>query len=441
MPATKRLKSYDAAFKLKVTAYAEEHGNRAAGREFCINESMVRRWRKQKDELKKTKKTKKAFRGAKARWPALEEKVELWVNEQRAAGRGVSTISIRLKAKTLATEMDIKEFQGGPSWCFRFMRRKELTIRTRTTVCQKLPADWEEKLQCYRDYCKDVITENKIKPEHITNMDEVPLTFDIPMTRTVEKSGTKMVPIKTTGNEKASFTVVLGCTAAGNRLPPMVIFKRKTLPKEKFPPGVIVRANPKGWMDESVMNDWLDSVHVKRPGGFFHIEKSLLTLDSMTAHKTESVKEHLKRQNSKIAIIPGGLTKLLQPLDISVNRSFKQHVRMSWEKWMCDGEHSFTKTGRQRRASYALVTEWILDAWKKVPISAIVNGFRKSGKLPEDMVLPEFEDSDDEDDEMETQSMDTMTPELAEIYASLFNDETEDEEFEGFASDDCRDLN
>ena len=40
---------------------------------------------------------------------------------------------------------------------------------------------------------------------------------------------------------------------------------------------------------------------------------------------------------------------------------------------------------------------------------------------------------------METQSMDTMTPELAEIYSCLFNDETEDEEFEGFASDDCRD--
>ena len=106
---------------------------------------------------------------------------------------------------------------------------------------------------------------------------------------------------------------------------------------------------------------------------------------------------------------------------------------------MCEGEHSFTKTGRQRRASYALVTEWILDAWKKVPFSSIVNGFRKSGKLPEDMVLPEFEDSDDEDDEMETQSMDTMTPELAETYSCLFNDETEDEEFEGFASDDCRD--
>ncbi|MCG8431977.1 MAG: hypothetical protein MJA29_12505 [Candidatus Omnitrophica bacterium] len=218
----------------------------------------------------------------------------------------------------------------------------------------------------------------------------------------------------------------------------MLIFKRKTLPKEKFPPGVVIRCNPKGWMDENVMNDWLDSVYVKRPDGFFHVNPAILTLDSMTAHKTASVKEHLKRKNSKIGIIPGGLTKLLQPLDISVNRSFKQHVRMSWEQWMCDGEHSFTKTGRQRRASYALVAEWIVDAWKKVPISAIVNGFRKSEMLPPDMPLPELDENDsDGEDDVDDSNMDTITPELAELFAELFNDDTEDEDFDGFDTDDC----
>ena len=87
-------------------------------------------------------------------------------------------------------------------------------------------------------------------------MDEVPLTFDIPVNRTVEKTGTSMVStICTTGNEKSSFTVVLGCQANGQKLPPMVIFKRKTLPKEKFPAGVIIKANPKGWMDEEKMSE------------------------------------------------------------------------------------------------------------------------------------------------------------------------------------------
>ena len=83
-------------------------------------------------------------------------------------------------------------------------------------------------------------------------MDEVPLTFDIPINRTVERTGTSAINIRTTGNEKSSLTVVLACQANGQKLPPMIIFKRKTLPKEKFPAGVIIKANPKYWMDEEM---------------------------------------------------------------------------------------------------------------------------------------------------------------------------------------------
>ena len=42
--------AYDADFKLKAISHAVEHGNRAAAREFSINEAMVRKWRKQEDE-------------------------------------------------------------------------------------------------------------------------------------------------------------------------------------------------------------------------------------------------------------------------------------------------------------------------------------------------------------------------------------------------------
>ncbi|TWW59230.1 hypothetical protein D4764_06G0007600 [Takifugu flavidus] len=43
--------AYDAEFKLKAISHAVEHGNRAAAREFNVNESMVRKWRKQQDDL------------------------------------------------------------------------------------------------------------------------------------------------------------------------------------------------------------------------------------------------------------------------------------------------------------------------------------------------------------------------------------------------------
>jgi hypothetical protein len=78
------------------------------------------------------------------------------------------------------------------------------------------------------------------------NMDEVPLTCDLPMNCTVEKTGSSTISIKTTGHRKVSFTCVLACTASGIHLPPMLIFKRKTMPKEKFLRGVIIKVNEKG---------------------------------------------------------------------------------------------------------------------------------------------------------------------------------------------------
>ena len=49
--------AYEAQFKLNAISYAEEHGNRSAAREFKINESMVRKWRKMDNELRQVKKT------------------------------------------------------------------------------------------------------------------------------------------------------------------------------------------------------------------------------------------------------------------------------------------------------------------------------------------------------------------------------------------------
>lgn len=417
--------AYEARFKLQAIEYAAENGNRAAARQFNVNESMVRKWRKQESELRQVKKSKLSFRGNKARWPELEDRVEQWVVEQRTAERGVCTVSIRRKAKEIAEEMNIEHFQGGPTWCFRFMRRRHLSIRARTTVAQQLPADYQERAAIFRSYCRDKINGKNIAPSHITNMDEVPLTFDIPLTHTVEKKGTSTVSIRTTGHEKSSFTVVLGCLGNGQKLPPMVIFKRKTVPKEAFPAGVVVKSNQKGWMDEEKMKEWVSEVYVRRPGGFFHTSPSLLICDSMRAHLTDSVKQRIKQVNSELAVIPGGLTKELQPLDIGVNRAFKVKLRAAWERWMTEGEHSFTKTMRQQRASYATICRWIVDAWATIPASLIARAFVKAGiNVAADPV-----GESDSDEEEELCLLDTEM-------AQLFNSDTEDESFDGFVGEE-----
>ena len=61
-----------------------------------VSEKLVRAWRKAEVNLTTMKKTKKAIRGLKARWPELEERVHRWVLEQRISERGSSTVQLRL---------------------------------------------------------------------------------------------------------------------------------------------------------------------------------------------------------------------------------------------------------------------------------------------------------------------------------------------------------
>lgn len=63
------------------------------------------------------------------------------------------------------------------------------------------------------------IADKHNQPLHITNKDEAPLTFDIPVNYTVEKKGTNTVRMGTNGCVKSPFTVVLGCYGNGRKRP------------------------------------------------------------------------------------------------------------------------------------------------------------------------------------------------------------------------------
>lgn len=186
-------RSYDAKFKLRAVEFAVERGNRTAGRQFEVSEKLIRDWRKASPMLRTMKSTKKVIRGKKARWPGLKQCLRTWVLQQRAEGMGLNTVQLRLKAaKAIATETNAVGFKGGPSWCFRFMRRNQLVMRARTTVCQKLPDDFQAQLDNFNSFVREEFETKNISASHIVIMDEVPLTFDILLGRSVAEKGEKL---------------------------------------------------------------------------------------------------------------------------------------------------------------------------------------------------------------------------------------------------------
>ena len=97
---------------------------------------------------------------------------------------------------------------------------------------------------------------------------------------------------------------MLGCTADGGKLPPYVVFKRKTIPKGQYPQGVNVRAQEKGWMDQDLVEDWLRVVWGRRVGSLSR-RRSMLVLDAFRCHKSVPPKELLRNYNTNLVMLPG----------------------------------------------------------------------------------------------------------------------------------------
>ena len=145
-------------------------------------------------------------------------------------------------------------------------------------------------------------------------------------------------------------------------------------------------------------------------------------LDAFEAHKTEQVKRSLKSENTDLAVIPGGLTSVLQPLDVCLNKPFKDRVR---QRWMADGIHELTATERQKKPSEELMYQWIGEAWRDIPREMVARSFLKCG-------ISKALDGSEDDCVFDSSSDDESILEDEVLLNELFASDSESEDFYGF---------
>jgi hypothetical protein len=218
-------------------------------------------------------------------------------------------------------------------------------------------------------------------------------------------------------------TFVATCAASGEMLKPMIIYKGKTSRAisdiEYHKSEIFVTHQVKAWMDESLMLRWAKEVLLKHTKG----KHCFLLLDSFHAHITEKVTKFLQKSNVSTAIIPGGCTSKVQPLDVCINNPIKDTIRGEWEAFLME---TIDKAGDNEGASKTDITRWIhianslLDSQRKLVskafkvcgISNDLDGsenhlIRCTKELPE-FVVPygRAEESDEESDIFHSESDD-----------------------------------
>ncbi len=130
-------------------------------------------------------------------------------------------------------------------------------------------------------------------------------------------------------------------------------------------------------MTEDMMIDWLKAVFFMWPVPFR--TRRILIVDAFAAHITPAVKDFIKKRNVKYVIIPGGLTHLLQPLDVCLNKPIKDSLRIQYEDWfnqvMREGGGT-TKSGVIRAPSKDKLQSWLESAVSTLDPAAITRSFK-----------------------------------------------------------------
>lgn len=192
-----------------------------------------------------------------------------------------------------------------------FHEAKGFALRRRTSICQKLPEEFDHKLVEFQRFVIDLRQERGYMMGEMGNADETPVWFVMPSNAPVAEKGAKQVKLLTTGNEHSRFTVT-----ADGRKPPLSSYSRGRLCPRRTSLMTILRCNEKGFMNESLMLEWIRLVWNRRPGALFQ-RPNMLVLDSFRGHLTASVKRALCDGKTDLVVIPGGLTSVLQPLDVA----------------------------------------------------------------------------------------------------------------------------
>ena len=206
-------------------------------------------------------------------------------------------------------------------------------------------------------------------------MDEVPCYFDMPSNKTYEIIGTRNVLVRSSGNEKTRFTVLLCAFANGTKMIPTIIFKNLTKPPKECNgiKGAYIQAAKGGSVNQEKMLNWTKNVWFKNIQVNF--KKTLLMFDSHRAHTVESVKQLFKKSKTSINVIPGGCTPLLQPGDVVYHRMFKHRLKEYHEEWIC----SHPENEKIKRPTYKQIVDWVIKAWEQISKDDIKTAFEICG--------------------------------------------------------------
>jgi transposase-like protein len=308
-----------------------------------------------------------------------------WVSLMRRLGIALSTNEIIIKLMELDKKQINKGFRVLQIWSLTFLRKFAFCIRRSSAVGQKLR---ENNREAYNKFFETLFSLRKNLGEskgygNIFNMDEIPIYFNLVSKNEVVQIGERYVNTIKQYAEGIKISVMLCVSASGDKLPPLVLFRGKnneytenllrklTMNKSHEIYAICCEEN---WADRQGYIFWLKNVFFPYKLNDEKYQKILVTDRGVMEYEDDFI-NWFNKNNSKYVLIPPGLTKVIQPLDMSISEKFRRRM-LYW-----DIDFKLNNQYIRRQTEEEIIDE-VIELWYDdnfITREEIIKGFKNTG--------------------------------------------------------------
>lgn len=91
------------------------------------------------------------------------------------------------------------------------------------------------------------------------------------------------------------------------------------------------------------MKIWNEKILRKYMDSLGYIVQKLLVMDQASMHKTPDIIKEIDKYDTEIIFFPKDMTRILQPLDVAINKPFKTLIRKKYADYFFNKNISYVK--------------------------------------------------------------------------------------------------
>ena len=275
----------------------------------------------------------------------IEEMLCLHILKLEEMMFGITADDVRVLAFQLAVRNGIPNpfpkggGKAGYDWLQGFLKRHpQISVRQpEATSAARARGFNRASVTTFYSLLAQLLDKYHYPATNIWNVDETNISaVQTKPSKILARKGKKQVGALTSAERGKLVSVVISMSAAGNFVPPMVIWPRVRMQPvlmEGTPPGSISAATPSGWMQTDLFVDWFK--HFLKRSNASLANPTLLILDGHSTHTQNLNLIDLAREHGvQILCLPPHCTHRLQPLDVTFMKPLSLFYDECVRKWL-----------------------------------------------------------------------------------------------------------